>query len=72
MSAAQQVGYYVTLRRDVRSSALLGPYDTHREALDNVDRGHGLAVKADPWASFDAIGTAAATGERLAPGVFGR
>ena len=72
MSTAQQVGYYVTLLRDVRASRLLGPYDTHQEALDNVDRGHGLAMEADPWAAFDAIGTAAVTGERLAPGVFGR
>jgi hypothetical protein len=33
--------------RDERAARLLGPYGTHQEALDNVDnvdRGHGLAV----------------------------
>ena len=62
--------YYVTLRRDRRVSALLGPYESHKEALDNVDRGHRLAIEADPWAAVDSIGTAKAPAGSVS--VFGR
>lgn len=51
--------YYVTLRRDARWALLLGPYPTHREALERVPDGRRLAEAADPWTAFDAVGTAA-------------
>lgn len=50
--------FYVTIRRGRRVGYLLGPYGDVRDALANVDRGHSLAVDADPFAAFDAFGTA--------------
>jgi hypothetical protein len=41
------VGYYVTVRNGSRTGGLLGPYDTHAEALANVDRGRQLALDSD-------------------------
>ena len=37
--------------------ALLGPFDTHQEALDQVDIGHVLALEVDVRASWYAYGT---------------
>ncbi len=50
--------YYVTVRDDGRTGFLLGPYDTHTEALANVGEGKRLANAATPWAAFYAFGTA--------------
>lgn len=42
-----QTAYYVTVRNGLRTGGLLGPYDTHAEALENVDRGRKLALASD-------------------------
>jgi hypothetical protein len=39
---------YVSVINDSKIGLLLGPYDTHRQALDNVSEGKRLAVEADP------------------------
>lgn len=63
-------GYYVTMKRDRRTAWLLGPYDTHREALDSVARGRALAQAADPFTDFDAFGTSSITSTgRLPAGI---
>lgn len=49
--------YYVTVKRDVRTGWLAGPYETHQEALDKVDVVSAIARKLDPWCDFDAFGT---------------
>ena len=49
--------FYVTVVDGRRSGFLLGPYATHQEAIDNVDRGRRLANEADPRAAFYAFGT---------------
>lgn len=52
--------YYVTARNDDgRYVALLGPFETHAEALANVQRGTRLAYDSgDPRAPWYAYGTA--------------
>ncbi len=50
--------FYVTVVDGKRHGFLLGPYSTHQEAIDNVDRGCTLANDADPRAAFYAFGTA--------------
>lgn len=52
--------FYVTIRRGSRTGFLLGPYERYDDALANVERGRRLAVAADPFAHFDAFGTARA------------
>lgn len=66
--------YYVTIIRGKRVGFLLGPYASHQESLDNVDRGRALATKADAWADFDAFGTSRWKSLDAAPpkAVFGR
>lgn len=66
--------YYVTVRDHDRTGWLLGPYDTHAEALANVDRGNELACNADPRAHWYAFGTARITDPSapLPATVFGR
>lgn len=49
--------YYVTVRDGGRHGYLLGPYDTHQEALENVERGRDLANDADSRAHWYAFGT---------------
>lgn len=68
------VGYYVTVKDGSRTGFLLGPYDTHDEALANVDRGRQLAFKTDntsrTW--FYSYGTCKITSEgKLPKGLFG-
>lgn len=65
--------YYVSVRDGARHAFLLGPYDSHLEALENVDRGRRLANEADPRAAWYAFGTARIddTGATK-PGLFGR
>jgi hypothetical protein len=53
-----EVGFYVTIKRGKRSGFLLGPYLSHGDALENVDRARRTAEKIDSWAGFDAFGVA--------------
>lgn len=63
--------YYVSVQNDASDyRLLLGPYDHHQEALDNVDRGRDLAHAADPRAFWYAYGTCSMEGTR--PTIFGR
>lgn len=48
----------MTVRRGQRTGWLLGPYDTHRQAVANVERTRCAAVLLDPWTGFDGFGTA--------------
>lgn len=52
--------FYVGIRDGKRNGILLGPYQSHQEALDNVDRGRALAEAADCRAAFYAFGTCSA------------
>ena len=58
--------FYVTVKDGPRTGWLLGPYGTHEEALDNMDRGSKLAGPADRWSHFYAYGT---TGIMVGAGV---
>jgi hypothetical protein len=64
--------FYVSVMDGRRKGVLLGPYETHREALDNVAQGRELANEADPRASFYAFGTCSAPEARSLRTVFGR
>jgi hypothetical protein len=55
-----------------RKSLLLGPYDTHEEALANVDRGRKLAEANDPKAYWYSFGTCSIHGPTERKGVFGK
>ena len=50
-------GYYVSLKRDRRVGLLLGPFETHAEALAHARDAFAKACDVDPWAAFDAVGT---------------
>lgn len=63
--------YYVTLRDAGRTAWLLGPYETHAEALEHVERGRELAYKHDPYTHFMGCGTAKMTGDTQPIAVFG-
>lgn len=65
-------GYYVTAIYGKRVAYLLGPYDTHEQALTNVERGTSLANDADPRAAFAAFGTAKLTSNQPARTAFGK
>jgi hypothetical protein len=62
--------FYVTVINADRVGYLLGPYDTHEEALERVAEGRRRAEAADRWAHFYAFGTARS--ERVIKTVFGR
>ena len=63
-------GYYVSILRDGRRMGLLlGPFETHGEALGQVRAARVLAERVDPWAAFDAIGTVRMRDGYQAPGV---
>jgi hypothetical protein len=49
--------YYVTVREGNRHGYLLGPYDTHAEALSHVQRGSEYAAGVDVKAHWYAFGT---------------
>ncbi len=63
--------FYVTIVRDQRVGYLLGPYQGHQEAVNNVERGRKLACAADSWADFDAFGTASLSANKGRRTVFG-
>lgn len=50
--------YYVTIRDANRVGYLLGPYESHVDALNAVDHGRSLAERANAFACFHAFGTA--------------
>ncbi len=64
MNSTEGRRYYVTVRDAGKHGFLLGPYDTHEEALENVDRGRTLAEKANDRAAFYSFGTGS-----IAPGL---
>jgi len=63
--------FYVTVRDAGRTGFLLGPYDTHPDALQEVDRGRRLAIAANDRAWFYAYGTASVTRAAIIQTVFG-
>ncbi len=62
--------FYVTARDGDRVAWLLGPFDTHQQALDRVEEGKRLAIKADPFAHFYGFGTSSYLGENPPISVF--
>lgn len=65
--------YYVTVRDQDRYGYLLGPYDSHQEALENVERGNRLACAAEARAHWYAFGTGRLSDEAATvAAVFGR
>ena len=64
--------FYVSVidREGGRKGILLGPYETHQEALDNVRRGRNLACDADGRAHWYGFGTCSAPRERPLSTVF--
>lgn len=71
---SSNVGFYVSVIDGPRKGFLLGPYDTHDEALQNVERGKQLAFDTDgasrTW--FYAYGTCRLECDgKLPQGVFG-
>ena len=68
--------FYVSIKRGmhptkIKRGILLGPYETHQEARDNVQRGADLACAADARANFDAFGTCSAPRSKPLKVVFG-
>ena len=63
--AYHEVGtkFYVSVRDGSKVGFLLGPYDTHQQALDQVGRGRDLAYEHDPKAPWYGYGTAGSTSE---------
>lgn len=70
---AEHVGleFYVTVKDGPRTGWLLGPFSTHSEALDNVERGNQLACDANSRAHWYAFGTAGVAIGSNARTVFG-
>lgn len=64
--------FYVSVKDAGRSGFLLGPYDTHEEAKQNVERGREMAQKMDARACFYAFGTCSAPVGTIKQTVFGR
>lgn len=62
--------FYVTVQDAGRTGFLLGPYDTHTEALGKVERGRGLAEAANSRAVFYAFGTSSVPAGVAVPVVF--
>lgn len=63
--------FYVSVKDDRnRHCTLLGPFDTHQEALDNVRRGRKLAEEADCRAAFYSFGTCSAPRSQPLKAVF--
>ena len=49
--------YYVSVVDAGRNCLLAGPYPTHQEALDLLDKANNIACSLDPRAHFYAYGT---------------
>lgn len=69
--AGKRTKFYVTMVRDGKKKPafLAGPFDTHDEALAQVDSARKKAYEVDPWSEFDAFGTTGLTADRHPPGV---
>lgn len=67
------IGYYVSVIDGPRKGLLLGPYDTHEAALQNVDHGKNLAYESDNYSRswFYAYGTCRVESDKLPKSVFG-
>ena len=63
--------FYVSVEDAGRRGILLGPFETHQEALDNVRRGRELACDADRKAVFYGFGTCSAPRAQTIKPVFG-
>ena len=61
-------GYYVSVVDGKRRGLLLGPFDTHGEALKRVDEGRTLARRVNRDAHWFAYGTARVVAESLPTG----
>lgn len=63
--------YFVSVIDGPRRGLLAGPYETHGQALEDVEAVRAVAEEADPRAAFYAFGTARADGDPFAsrPGV---
>ncbi len=59
--------YYVTIIDGPRHNFLLGPYENHQDAIDNVDRVRDEANERVPESWFYAFGTASIEAD-VAPG----
>lgn len=66
------MNYYVTVIDAGRHGFLLGPYDTHEQALEQVQTGKERAMAANTWAHFYAYGTARVPKEKTVKTVFGK
>jgi hypothetical protein len=66
----QEFGFYVTVRDAGRTGFLVGPYDTHEEALERVDEAKRLACEANSRGVWYAYGTSKVTGPPFPRGLF--
>ncbi len=66
------IGYYVSMVRNGQSRLLLGPYDTHDEALQNVSDGRDRAIAYSERHWWDAFGTCRIDAEKLPGAIFSR
>lgn len=64
--------FYVTVKDGSRTGWLLGPFDTHEEALKKVNTARTIAEAKDPRAVFYAFGTAKRTGRQHPAGILNR
>jgi hypothetical protein len=64
--------YYVSVRDAGRTGLLLGPFETHQEALDLVDDGRAKANDVSPFSAFFAFGTVRMPAPFREPGVLNR
>lgn len=65
--------FYVTMvRKGTGVAYLAGPFDTNDEAVGYIEQAKKTAMEIDPFAHFDAFGTAKRTAEKHPPGVLNR
>ncbi len=62
--------FYVSVRDGAAFRFLAGPFDTHGEALGQVEAARKLAIAYDRKAWFYAFGTARAPAGYSTPGIF--
>lgn len=60
--------YYVSVIDGGRTALLLGPFQTHQEALDHVEPVRAKGGELDPRAAFYAFGTARLPDDGIAIG----
>ena len=70
VQAQESKMYYVTMIRDnVGVARLAGPYATHDEALNLVDKVRNIAYDVDRRSVWDSFGTCGITSVEHKPGV---